>query len=108
MAAPNWHAPASKRGAPVRRHGPGKWSLAAALAAAAFVAAAAHAQSYSTLRMPDFREYALPVPKHGAERAESTRQLGKMMRDIYTLNRADLTYAICRVLGVREAAGLKD
>jgi outer membrane lipoprotein SlyB len=40
----------------MRRRGPGKWSLVGALAAAAFAAAAAHAQSYSTLRMPDFRE----------------------------------------------------
>ncbi|GAA0552421.1 phosphoketolase family protein [Paractinoplanes ferrugineus] len=36
------------------------------------------------LDMPDFRTYAVDVKVPGAERAESTRRLGEMMRDIYT------------------------
>ncbi len=38
------------------------------------------------LDLPDFRTYALPVPKPGAEFAESPRQLGKMLRDTFTRN----------------------
>ncbi|HEY0069752.1 MAG TPA: phosphoketolase family protein [Chloroflexia bacterium] len=38
------------------------------------------------LNMPDFRDYAIPVEAHASERHESTRQLGKMMRDIFKLN----------------------
>jgi len=38
------------------------------------------------LDMPDFREYALPVPKPATERHESTRQLGQMLRDIFASN----------------------
>ena len=36
------------------------------------------------LALPDFREYALPVPHPATERHESTRQLGKMLRDTFT------------------------
>ncbi len=39
------------------------------------------------ISMPDFRSYALPVAKPGAERHESTRQLGKMIRDIFRESR---------------------
>ncbi|MDQ2785847.1 MAG: phosphoketolase family protein [Chloroflexota bacterium] len=39
------------------------------------------------LDMPDFRDYALPVAKPATEHHESTRQLGKMMRDIFTKNK---------------------
>lgn len=39
------------------------------------------------LNLPDFRDYAYPVPNPATERKESTRQLGRMMRDIYTLNK---------------------
>ncbi len=35
------------------------------------------------LDLPDFRGYAVPVTKPATERHESTRQLGKMMRDLF-------------------------
>ncbi len=38
------------------------------------------------LDLPDFRDYAVDVKKPAAERAESTRRLGEMMRDIYSRN----------------------
>ncbi len=38
------------------------------------------------LDLPDFTGYAIPVPRPGAERHESTRQLGKLMRDTFTRN----------------------
>jgi xylulose-5-phosphate/fructose-6-phosphate phosphoketolase len=38
------------------------------------------------LDIPDFRDYALEVERPGSERHESTRQLGKMLRDIYARN----------------------
>jgi xylulose-5-phosphate/fructose-6-phosphate phosphoketolase len=38
------------------------------------------------LDLPDFRDYAVDVKRPAAERAESTRKLGEMMRDIYTRN----------------------
>jgi xylulose-5-phosphate/fructose-6-phosphate phosphoketolase len=38
------------------------------------------------LVLPDYRDYAIPVEAHASERQESTRQLGKMMRDIFKLN----------------------
>ena len=38
------------------------------------------------LVMPDFRKYAVPVPKPGTEFAESTRVLGKFLRDVMKLN----------------------
>ncbi|WP_203842482.1 phosphoketolase family protein [Winogradskya humida] len=38
------------------------------------------------LDIPDFRDYAVAVKDPGAERAESTRKLGELMRDIYTRN----------------------
>ncbi len=38
------------------------------------------------LDVPDFRDYALPVQRPATERHESTRQLGKLLRDIYTRN----------------------
>ena len=38
------------------------------------------------LRMPDFREYAVPVPAPGVETAEATRALGRMLRDTLKLN----------------------
>jgi xylulose-5-phosphate/fructose-6-phosphate phosphoketolase len=47
-----------------------------------------------TLRMPDFRDYALPVAKPATERAESTRQMGKLMRDIFTENRKEANFRL--------------
>jgi xylulose-5-phosphate/fructose-6-phosphate phosphoketolase len=35
------------------------------------------------LDLPDFREYALPVPKPAQQLHESTRQLGKFLRDVF-------------------------
>jgi xylulose-5-phosphate/fructose-6-phosphate phosphoketolase len=38
------------------------------------------------LDLPDFRDYAVDVPEPAASRAESTRKLGEMMRDVYRAN----------------------
>jgi xylulose-5-phosphate/fructose-6-phosphate phosphoketolase len=38
------------------------------------------------LRMPNFRDYALEVPKPGAVTAESTRVMGKFLRDVMKMN----------------------
>jgi xylulose-5-phosphate/fructose-6-phosphate phosphoketolase len=38
------------------------------------------------LRLPDFRDYAVVVPVPGATRAEATRKLGEMLRDVIRLN----------------------
>jgi xylulose-5-phosphate/fructose-6-phosphate phosphoketolase len=40
------------------------------------------------LRMPDFRDYAVDVPKPGTTVGEATRVLGKMLRDIMKMNSA--------------------
>ncbi|MGB8344585.1 MAG: phosphoketolase family protein [Ktedonobacteraceae bacterium] len=40
------------------------------------------------LNIPPFTDYAIDVPKPAAELHESTRQLGKMLRDIFTRNAA--------------------
>ncbi|TWF80625.1 xylulose-5-phosphate/fructose-6-phosphate phosphoketolase [Pseudonocardia hierapolitana] len=41
------------------------------------------------LRMPDFRDYAVPVEQPGAGTAESTRVLGSFLRDVMRDNMAD-------------------
>ena len=38
------------------------------------------------LKMPDFRDYAIEVPSPGAVTAESTRVMGRMLRDVMKLN----------------------
>lgn len=38
------------------------------------------------LVMPDFRDYAIDVPAPGVVRAESTRRLGHLLRDLYSAN----------------------
>ncbi|HEX7862250.1 MAG TPA: phosphoketolase family protein [Verrucomicrobiae bacterium] len=38
------------------------------------------------LQMPDFRKYAVQVPKPGAVNAEATRAMGKFLRDVMKLN----------------------
>jgi len=38
------------------------------------------------LDLPDFRDYGIEVKRPGTERAESTRRLGELMRDVYTRN----------------------
>ncbi len=53
------------------------------------------------LLMPDFREYAVSVPKPGIETAESTRVLGTFLRDVMKLN---LEHANFRVFGPDETA----
>jgi xylulose-5-phosphate/fructose-6-phosphate phosphoketolase len=46
------------------------------------------------LDLPDFAEYALPVPRPATELHGSTRQLGKFMRDIFTRNRAAANFRL--------------
>jgi xylulose-5-phosphate/fructose-6-phosphate phosphoketolase len=53
------------------------------------------------LRMPDFREYALEVPRPGAVRGEATRVLGSFLRDILDKNSADRNF---RIFGPDETA----
>ncbi len=53
------------------------------------------------LRLPDFRTYAVNVPKPGTETSEATRVLGSMLRDVLTLNDAAHNF---RVLGPDETA----
>jgi xylulose-5-phosphate/fructose-6-phosphate phosphoketolase len=53
------------------------------------------------LRMPDFRDYAVPVPQPGAVHAEPTRVLGHFLRDIMKRN---LDRRNFRVFGPDETA----
>jgi len=53
------------------------------------------------LTMPDFRSYAVPVSKPGNEIAESTRMLGKMLRDVMHMNEDARNF---RVFGPDETA----
>ena len=53
------------------------------------------------LRMPDFRSYAVEVSKPGSARAEGTRVLGNMLRDIMKLNASSRNF---RVFGPDETA----
>jgi xylulose-5-phosphate/fructose-6-phosphate phosphoketolase len=46
------------------------------------------------LNLPDFRDYALPVPNPATERHESTRQFGKMLRDTFTHNEAQANFRL--------------
>ncbi len=46
------------------------------------------------LKLPDFTQYALEVPKPATERHESTRQLGKYMRDIFKLNSEEANFRL--------------
>ncbi|MCZ2340744.1 MAG: phosphoketolase family protein [Bacteroidales bacterium] len=39
------------------------------------------------LRMPDFRDYAVPVPGRGTTMAEATREMGRFLRDVMAANR---------------------
>ena len=48
-----------------------------------------HANGGKVLRdlvLPDFTKYAIPVPRPATERHESTRQLGKLLRDLLVQN----------------------
>jgi xylulose-5-phosphate/fructose-6-phosphate phosphoketolase len=51
------------------------------------------------LRMPDFRGYAVDVPKPGTTEAEATRVMGKFLRDVMKLNMTHF-----RVMGPDETA----
>ncbi len=53
------------------------------------------------LVMPDFREYAVDVPKPGTVEAESTRVMGKFLRDVMKLNIESRNF---RVVGPDETA----
>jgi xylulose-5-phosphate/fructose-6-phosphate phosphoketolase len=53
------------------------------------------------LRMPDFREYAVDVPKPGVVSAEATRLLGRFLRDVMKLNEEQRNF---RVFGPDETA----
>ena len=54
------------------------------------------------LRMPDFRDYAVDVPKPGNVQAENTRPLGKLLRDVMQYNMANF-----RVFGPDENSSNK-
>ncbi len=53
------------------------------------------------LRLPDFRQYAVDVPRQGSVRAEATRVLGKYLRDVVRLNEDQRNF---RVFGPDETA----
>ncbi len=53
------------------------------------------------LRMPDFRDYAVPVTKVGVDIAEATKVLGTFLRDIMKLNMDTKNF---RVMGPDETA----
>jgi xylulose-5-phosphate/fructose-6-phosphate phosphoketolase len=53
------------------------------------------------LAMPDYREYAVDVPKPGGATAEATRVMGRMLRDVMKRNREARNF---RVMGPDETA----
>jgi len=53
------------------------------------------------LRMPDFRQYALPVPEPGKVTGEATRVLGRFLRDVMKLNTQQRNF---RLFGPDETA----
>ncbi len=46
------------------------------------------------LAIPDFAQYAIPVPHPATERHESTRQFGKMLRDIFAANASQANFRL--------------
>jgi len=46
------------------------------------------------LKMPDFRDYAVAVPKPGSATGEATRVLGSFLRDVIKLNEAQRNFRI--------------
>jgi len=59
--------------------------------------ASAHANGGKVLKdldLPDFRYYAVEVPAPATVRHESTRRLGEMLRDIFTLNSAAANFRL--------------
>ena len=53
------------------------------------------------LHLPDFRDYAVNVPKPGAVAGEATRTMGRYLRDVMKLNRDNRNF---RVVGPDETA----
>ena len=53
------------------------------------------------LKLPDFRDYAIDVPKPGQVFGEPTRTLGRFLRDVLTLNEKERNF---RVMGPDETA----
>ncbi|HET6555276.1 MAG TPA: phosphoketolase family protein [Dyella sp.] len=53
------------------------------------------------LHMPDFRDYALRFERHGELKAESTRNLGRWLREVMALNMANANF---RLFGPDETA----
>lgn len=58
-------------------------------------------QLLRSLKLPDFREYAVPVSKPGKDMAESTRVMGNFLRDVMQRNLAERNF---RVVGPDETA----
>lgn len=46
------------------------------------------------LRMPDFRDYAVEIGKHGSKDGQDTQELGKFIRDIFKLNKEEKNFRI--------------
>jgi xylulose-5-phosphate/fructose-6-phosphate phosphoketolase len=46
------------------------------------------------LDLPDYADYAIPVPRPARERHESTRQLGKLLRDTFRRNAAQKNFRL--------------
>jgi len=46
------------------------------------------------LDLPNFEDYSVPVPHPGTERRESTRQLGKMLRDVFKRNAGNKNFRL--------------
>ena len=53
------------------------------------------------LKLPDFRDYALTVARPGASLGEATREMGKFLRDVITLNAQTRNF---RIMGPDETA----
>jgi xylulose-5-phosphate/fructose-6-phosphate phosphoketolase len=53
------------------------------------------------LEMPDFRDYAVAVPRPGSVVAEATREMGKLLRDVMKLNLRSRNF---RVMGPDESS----
>lgn len=53
------------------------------------------------LEMPDFRNYAVAVPRPGSVVDEATRKMGKFLRDVMKLNLDSCNF---RVIGLDETA----
>ncbi len=56
------------------------------------------------LHLPDFRTYAVDVAQPGRVVGEATREMGKMLRDVLTLNQE---FANFRVFGPDETASIR-